>query len=96
MACQAVLAVGGVVTALRIDTKNGCVVAGIQDVIKVFDLVLHKLVQTNVGHRDAVLSIIHIPERNQYVSASWDKTLRIWNAYLQRGKHSSFCIGCHN
>ena len=34
MACQAVLAVGVVVTALCIDTKNGCVVAGIQDVIK--------------------------------------------------------------
>ena len=34
MACQAVLAVGGVVTALCIDMKNGCVVAGIQDVIK--------------------------------------------------------------
>ena len=34
MTCQAVLAVSGVVIALCIDTKNGCVVAGIQDVIK--------------------------------------------------------------
>ena len=36
---------------------------------RVFDLVLHKLVQTNVGHRDAVRSIIHIAERNQVGSA---------------------------
>lgn len=40
-----------------------------------------KLVQTNIGHSDSVRSIVHIPERNQYVSGSWDGTLRVWNAY---------------
>jgi hypothetical protein len=41
-------------------------------------------VQQNVGHLDAVRSIMHIPERRQYMTASWDKTLRVWAAYHTR------------
>lgn len=32
---------------------------------RVYDCEHYRLVQTNVGHTDAVRSIIHIPERNQ-------------------------------
>lgn len=57
------------------------IVAGIQNTIRVYDCEHYRLVQTNVGHTDAVRSIIHIPERNQYVSCSWDQTIRVWNAW---------------
>ena len=34
MSCQAILVAGGVVSALCIDQRNGCVVAGVHDVMK--------------------------------------------------------------
>ncbi|XP_019642839.1 PREDICTED: uncharacterized protein LOC109484071 [Branchiostoma belcheri] len=81
MNCDQILNVHGTVSALCIDQTNGCMVAGVQDVIKVYESEQYKLVQTNVGHTDAVRCIIHIPERAQYVSSSWDMTIQIWNAY---------------
>ncbi|XP_065055672.1 uncharacterized WD repeat-containing protein alr2800-like isoform X1 [Rhopilema esculentum] len=81
MNCDLVLSAHGNVSALCVDHSNGCVVAGVQDTIRVYDIEYRKIVQTNLGHTDSVRSIIHIPERQQYVSASWDKTVRIWNAY---------------
>ena len=51
---------------------------------RVYDPVCCKLLQTNAGHMDSIRCIIHISERNQYVSASWDRTIRIWNAYVKR------------
>jgi len=44
--------------------------------------------QTNVGHTDSVRDIIHIPERSQYVSCSWDKTIRVWNEWKQVKKRN--------
>ena len=68
-------------TALCIDEINGCLVTGSQDkIIRVFDIDKRdEIVQKNVGHTDEIRSVIHIPARNQYVSASWDNTVRIWN-----------------
>lgn len=37
-----------------------------------------------MGHSDAVRCILHIPQRRQYITASWDKTLRVWAAYSAR------------
>ncbi|XP_064651058.1 uncharacterized WD repeat-containing protein alr3466-like isoform X2 [Lineus longissimus] len=79
--CEQILATQGQVCSMCIDLINGSIVAGVQEVIRVYDPEQFRLVQTNVGHTDAVRSIIHIPERNQYVSASWDQTIRIWNAW---------------
>lgn len=42
--------------------------------------------QKNLGHSDEVRSVIHIPSRNQYISASWDNSVRVWNAYLKKGQ----------
>ncbi|KAK2566790.1 putative U3 small nucleolar RNA-associated protein 13 [Acropora cervicornis] len=81
MACDLVLSAQGAVSALCIDQLNGCIVAGVQEIIRVYDPETKKIVQKNLGHTDSVRSIVHIPERSQYVSASWDKTVRIWNAY---------------
>ncbi|KAJ3330631.1 DExD/H-box ATP-dependent RNA helicase dhh1 [Blyttiomyces sp. JEL0837] len=71
----------GPVSALGVDVINGCLMTGSQDkCIRVFDPEKKdEVVQKNAGHTDEVRSIIHIPIRNQYVSASWDNTIRIWN-----------------
>jgi WD40 repeat protein len=79
--CIQVLSVQAAVNSMCIDLYNGAIVAGIQQFIRVYDPDLFRLVQTNVGHTDTVRCIIHVPERSQYVSTSWDKTMRMWNAW---------------
>lgn len=86
MGCDVVLTAQGAVSALCIDQVNGCIVAGVQEIIRVYDPDTRKIVQKNLGHSDSVRCIIHIPERSQYISASWDKTVRIWNAYKKTRK----------
>ncbi|PVD20095.1 hypothetical protein C0Q70_20589 [Pomacea canaliculata] len=81
--CEQVLNLNSAITALCIDCKVGCIIVGVQKEIKVYEAQTYQLVQTNKGHTDSVRSIIHIPERDQYVSCSWDKTIRIWNSYKQ-------------
>ena len=79
--CLRVINHDGTVTALCIDNLNNCVITGSQDkIIRVFDFEKgDEVVQKHFGHCDEVRSIIHLPARNQYVSASWDNTVRIWN-----------------
>ena len=73
-----------------IDRCNGCIVAGVEDTIKVYDIDVHKsIVQTNVGHSDAIRSLVHLPERGEYISASWDQTVRVWNAFKRSKRHSA-------
>ncbi|KAI8908490.1 WD40-repeat-containing domain protein [Gorgonomyces haynaldii] len=86
--CLRVINNDGPVTAICIDAINGCLITGSQDkIIRVFDLdKKDEIVQKNVGHTDEIRSVIHIPARNQYVSASWDNTVRVWNAYLKKGQ----------
>ncbi|XP_067937525.1 F-box/WD repeat-containing protein sel-10-like [Watersipora subatra] len=74
------------VTCLCIDSANGAIIAGLQNIIKVYDSQKFRLMQTNVGHTDSVRDVVHIPERGQYVSCSWDKTIRIWNEWKQTKK----------
>ncbi|KAJ3305098.1 hypothetical protein HDV03_002025 [Kappamyces sp. JEL0829] len=86
--CLRVINNDGPVTALAIDMINGCLITGSQDkIIRVFDIdKKDEIVQKNVGHSDEIRSLIHIPSRNQYVSASWDNTVRVWNAYFKKGQ----------
>jgi hypothetical protein len=63
--CEQILAAQAGVSCLCVDKVNGAIVAGIQHVIRVYDPDLYRLIQTNVGHTDAVRSVIHIRERNQ-------------------------------
>jgi len=78
------------VTALSIDKTNGVVIVGVQDVIRVYEPNNGmELVQTHTGHTDSVRSIIHMPERSQYLSVSWDSTICVWNAYKPKRCHSS-------
>ncbi|XP_040200393.1 uncharacterized WD repeat-containing protein alr2800-like [Rana temporaria] len=79
--CEKILHTKGVVTCICIDQMNGCIAAGVQDTIRVYDPDSLLQVQYNTGHTDLIRSLIHIPEMKQYVTVSWDKTVRIWKAY---------------
>ncbi|XP_067851984.1 uncharacterized WD repeat-containing protein alr3466-like [Heptranchias perlo] len=81
--CEQTLVTHGAVNCLCIDQVNGCIVAGIQEIMRVYDPESFVQVQRNVGHTDSIRSIIHVPERTQYITASWDHTLRVWNAYIK-------------
>ncbi|XP_060693455.1 uncharacterized protein LOC132823530 [Hemiscyllium ocellatum] len=81
--CEQMLVANGAVNCLCIDRVNGCILAGIQESLRVYDPESFTQVQRNIGHTDSIRSIIHIPERSQYVTASWDRTLRIWNSYVK-------------
>ncbi|KAI8592288.1 quinon protein alcohol dehydrogenase-like superfamily [Geranomyces variabilis] len=86
--CLRVINNDGPVTAMCLDVLNGSIITGSRDkVIRVFDPdKKDEIAQTNVGHTDEVRRIIHIPARDQYVSASWDNTVRVWNAYTRKGQ----------
>nr|CAB3260425.1 uncharacterized protein LOC100175309 [Phallusia mammillata] len=81
MSCEHTLTTQGAVSSLCIDKVNGSIVAAVENVIKVYDMETCNLMQTNIGHTENIRSIVHVVERSQYVSGSWDKTIRIWNAY---------------
>ncbi|XP_067899004.1 uncharacterized protein [Heterodontus francisci] len=81
--CEQNLVTHGAVNCLCIDEVNGCILAGIQEIMRVYDPESFVQVQRNIGHTDSIRSIIHIPERTQYVTASWDYSLRVWNAYIK-------------
>ncbi len=34
--------------------------------------------QSFAGHTDVIRSICHVEEKDQYLSGSWDKTIRVW------------------
>uniref|UniRef100_UPI00398F45DC uncharacterized protein n=1 Tax=Pristiophorus japonicus TaxID=55135 RepID=UPI00398F45DC len=81
--CEQILVTHGAVNCLCIDQVNGCIIAGVQAIMRVYDPDSFVQVQRNIGHNDSIRSVIHIPERTQYITASWDCTLRVWNAYIK-------------
>jgi WD40 repeat protein len=82
--CLRVINNDGPVTALCIDSINGCLITGSQDkIVRVIDMQKKdEIVQKNIGHSDEIRSIIHISSRNQYVSAAWDNSVRVWNGNI--------------
>ncbi|XP_075065283.1 uncharacterized protein LOC142152492 isoform X1 [Mixophyes fleayi] len=88
--CEKILHTKGVITCVCIDQINGCIAAGVHDTVRVYDPDSLLQVQCNVGHTDLIRSLIHIPEMKQYVSVSWDRTVRIWKAYYKtNNQHNS-------
>jgi len=69
------------ITALTCDVLNGAVIVGLQDVIRVYESGTMKRLSTHTGHRDSVRGLMHVPERSQYISISWDGSICIWNSY---------------
>ncbi|KAL7748482.1 SCF-dependent proteasomal ubiquitin-dependent protein catabolic process [Sorochytrium milnesiophthora] len=83
--CLQVIVNSSEITALCVDSLNGCVIVGGRDkVLRVYDG--ETLVQKNVGHKDEIRAITHLYGRNQYATASWDGTVKVWNAYLKKGQ----------
>ncbi|CAF2703911.1 unnamed protein product [Rotaria sp. Silwood2] len=73
--------VRGSIHTIAIDDVQKALLIGTQDTLKVFDMEEYTCVQTNEGHTDVVRDILFIPERNQYITVSLDRTMRIWNAW---------------
>ena len=74
---------GDAITALEIDQLRGLlIVASMDRAIRVYEPEdSGALVQQHHGHSDAVRCILHVPEKQQYITASWDHTIRVWRAY---------------
>lgn len=72
------------VTALCVDVFNGCIITGAEDhILRVFDPTKNdEVVQKNVGHEDQISSIVHVAVRNQYITGSWDNSVRVWNGLI--------------
>jgi WD40 repeat protein len=72
-------------TALTIDSVFGYAVIGLMDksvIVMDLEAVEHKcILQTHTGHSDIVKAVVHLAERNQYVTASWDHTVRVFIAH---------------
>ena len=73
---------GDAITALEIDQLRGLlIVASMDRAMRVYEPTRQELVQVHHGHSDAVRCIVHVPEKEQYITASWDHTIRVWRAY---------------
>eukprot|EP00898_Chlorokybus_atmophyticus_P000231 jgi/Chlat1/1208/Chrsp115S01669 len=73
---------GETATAMLVDAVNGCVLIATGDhAIRVFDVHTLVMLRKHVGHVDSVRALAMAPPpRSQYLSASWDRTLRVWRA----------------
>lgn len=68
-----------VLTCMYVDALNDLLLLARADrVLEVRDLQDFTLLQRCVGHTDLISSIVYLPEKQQYVTCSWDKTVRLW------------------
>jgi WD40 repeat protein len=71
----------GIPTALALDSVSSLIILALNDhVIRAYSIQTGQVVQENAGHADGITQLLHIPELNQYASASWDGTVRLWAA----------------
>ena len=72
----------GGITALAVDERHGyLLIASMDCAVRVYDPLASEVVQVHRGHSDAVRCILHVPEKDQYITASWDHTIRVWRAH---------------
>ncbi|KAK3240375.1 hypothetical protein CYMTET_49778 [Cymbomonas tetramitiformis] len=77
---------GESVTAMYVDLKNELLLVAMLDrAIRAFDLEREELVRKYTGHTDLVRQICQVEEKSQYLSCSWDKSIRVW--FTPKGKH---------
>ena len=60
--------------------ENDFVIAGVESDLCVYDSSNGRQVAVYSGHKDTIKSVIHLVERNQYITGSLDMTINIWNA----------------
>jgi WD40 repeat protein len=59
---------------------NDFIIAGVGCDLCVYNSSDGREVAVYAGHTDTIKSVIHLEERNQYITASLDMTINIWNA----------------
>lgn len=71
---------GETVTTMGIDNVGELLVVATADrVVRLYDIEIGAAVGSYRGHSDIVRSIGQLEERDLYVTASWDGTIRLWN-----------------
>lgn len=76
------------ITTLTIDFVNNCILTGSSDaLIRIFELDRRDVFASHIlrGHSDEIRGIVHLKERNQYVSVAWDNMIRIWRDVQKSG-----------
>ncbi|KIM22567.1 hypothetical protein M408DRAFT_18150 [Serendipita vermifera MAFF 305830] len=70
-------------SCLAVDTSGEVVAAGSTDTYEVFfwSVQTGKLLDILTGHEGPVSSLAFSPIGNELASGSWDKTVRVWNAF---------------
>jgi periodic tryptophan protein 2 len=86
--------------AVAVDAAGELVAAGCVDTfeIVVWSLRTGNVVELLAGHKGPVSSIAFRPHRGTLASASWDRTVRMWDMYERKGtcevlKHSKEVLG---
>lgn len=69
------------ISCVTCNTRNDTIIVGVYDQLRVYNCKLGTEVAVYKGHADTIRSIIHLPEKSQYVSVSLDQTVNIWDEY---------------
>lgn len=81
---------GGSIQCLYVDEVNQLLLAAMLDkTAYVYDLDDPLPKAKYSGHSDVIRSMAHIPERHCYVTASWDKSLRLWFVPCEENLHAA-------
>uniref|UniRef100_A0A7S3DAH2 Uncharacterized protein n=1 Tax=Palpitomonas bilix TaxID=652834 RepID=A0A7S3DAH2_9EUKA len=48
-----------------------------------------QILQTHTGHADTIRHILHLPQQNQILTASWDTTIRVWIADPEKARREA-------
>ncbi|TNN18986.1 Vegetative incompatibility protein [Schistosoma japonicum] len=88
--CRLTLNANGPITCLCLDLKRNILLAGVDKEIKIYDPLTGHVYRNYKGHEDIIRSIAILLEEDEYVSASADGQIRIWNAW--KGNRNSLPI----
>ena len=72
----------GGVTAICADAAGRIVSASADHAIRVYDE-SGSVVQEHRGHTDTIKGLAHVRQKDEYVSSSWDGTIRLWRALTE-------------
>jgi WD40 repeat protein len=87
--CTKIIRTGVSIISMACDQLNGCIlIATVDGLVKIVDPAQGEgeIVGKLEGHSDVVKDMIHIPDRRQYLTASSDGTIKVWNAYFKKGQ----------